>query len=386
MADGAPTLELPEHLERSLGRGHPWVYRDHVPRGASFADGSIVRVVTGAFSGWGIWDAKSAIAVRMLSAERRPDAAWVADKVRSAWQLRQELIPKRCSAFRWIFGEGDGLPGLTVDFYAGYAVIVSYAGALDALVPWLVDALAATTELAGIVRRREGGLELLRGREPPRELVIEEHGIVLHADLGAGQKTGLFLDHRENRRFCATLAPGREVLNLFSYTGAFSLYAALAGARSVVSVDSAAPALDAARENFRLNGLDPDAHEFVERDAFAFLERAGSQARRFDLVICDPPSFAHSRQQAAAALKAYARLNAMGLRVTRARGYYAAASCTSQVGHDAFVEVLSEAARRAKRRLQIVHDAGQAADHPVMAAHPEGRYLKFVVARVLEAR
>jgi 23S rRNA (cytosine1962-C5)-methyltransferase len=386
MAVPAPSLELPELLSKSLGRGHPWVYRDHVPRGTRLADGSLVRVVAGDFSAWGIWDASSAIAVRLLSATRRPDAAWVAERVRDAWALREAIRGQRTDAFRWIFGEGDGLPGISVDYYAGFAVIVTYADGLRTLLPWVVDALAATTELAGIAERREGKLELLRGRLPAPAHVIEEHGVKLRADLESGQKTGLFLDHRDNRRLVASLAPGRDVLNLFAYTGAFSIHAALAGARSVVSVDRAGSALAAARDNFVLNGLDPAAHELIEADVFAYLERANSQARRFELVICDPPSFARSKQQLPAALKAYARLNAAALRVSAPLAYYAAASCTAQLGHDAFLEMLAEAARRAKRRLQIIHDAGHAADHPVMAAHPEGRYLKFVVGRVLDAR
>ena len=263
--------------------------------------------------------------------------------------------------------------------------MLTYAQGLDALVPWVVEALASTTELSGIVQRKPAGLEVLAGRAPPRDLVVEEHGVRLRADLHSGQKTGLFLDHRDNRRFVASLAEGREVLNLFAYTGAFSLHAALGGAKSVTSVDAAGAALDAARDNFALNGVDPDLHELAESDAFEFLERANSAARRFDLVICDPPSFAKNKQQLPRALKAYTRLNAMGLRVTRPGGFYCAASCTAQVGHDAFVDSLAESARQAKRRLQIVHDAGHAIDHPVMAAHPEGRYLKFSATRVLSA-
>jgi 23S rRNA (cytosine1962-C5)-methyltransferase len=381
----APTLELPKLLAKSLGRGHPWVYRDHVPRAARLPDGSLVQVVAGEFSAWGIWDASSAIAVRILSTRRRPDAAWVAERVRAAWELREPVRAEHTTAFRWIFGEGDGLPGISVDYYAGFAVVVTYAAGLASLMPWLVDALNATAELSGIVERRDGELKLLSGRAPPAPLVVQEHGVRLRADLAAGQKTGLFLDHRDNRRFVATLAQHKTVLNLFCYTGAFSIHAALAGASVVLSVDRAGPALAAARENFTLNGVDPEAHEFVEADVFSFLERATSAARRFELVICDPPSFARSRQQLPDALKAYTRLNAAALRVTQPFGWYAAASCTAQLDHDAFVEMLSEAARRAKRRLQIVHDAGHAQDHPVMAAHPEGRYLKFVVMRVLRA-
>src|SRR5690606_4634751 len=156
------------------------------------------------------------------------------------------------------------------------------------------------------------------------------------------------------------------------------------GATHVTSVDIAAPALDAARDNFTLNGLDPDAHAFVAADVFRYLETLRAEGRRFDLVVCDPPSFAKSREHVRAALRAYVRLNAHGLAVTRPGGLYAAASCTAQVSPEAFRDALARAAARARVRFQILHDAAQALDHPVAVGHPEGRYLKFVLGRVLE--
>jgi 23S rRNA (cytosine1962-C5)-methyltransferase len=194
----------------------------------------------------------------------------------------------------------------------------------------------------------------------------------------------LFLDQRENRRFVGELARGKSVLNLFSYTGAFSLHAALAGAARVVSVDSAAGAMQAAKRGFELNGLDPDLHEFVVEDAFAYLDRLAQEKRRFDLVISDPPSFAKSRQQLPAAERAYLRLGTACINVTQPGGLYVASSCTGQVSPEAFKKLLASAARKARKRFQIVHDIGQPLDHPIFVGHPEGRYLKFVVGRVLQ--
>jgi 23S rRNA (cytosine1962-C5)-methyltransferase len=205
----------------------------------------------------------------------------------------------------------------------------------------------------------------------------------MHVDWYLGQKTGLFLDHRENRRFMGDLCAGKRVLNLFSYTGAFSLYAARAGATSVTSVDISQPAARAARGNFELNGIDPEPHEFVAEDVFEFLERARQASTKYDVVICDPPSFANSRDQQKNALRAYVSVNSAGLRVLEENGIYAGASCTAQVSPDAFRGVLAEAAVNAKRRFQIFHDAGHAPDHPIFAGHPEGRYLKFIVGRAL---
>ncbi|HEY4158778.1 MAG TPA: class I SAM-dependent rRNA methyltransferase [Polyangiaceae bacterium] len=383
-----PELELPGHLKRALAAGHPWVYRDHVPRSFRAPAGSWVRIRSGNFSAYALWDETSPIALRVFSEHAVPDAAWVAERVRRAKLLRDATLPADTSAFRLMFGEADGLPGATVDVYGQFAVILTYADALDAIVPWLSAALVSELAPHGVLRRSRDAdgaaprLELLAGRMPPRELTVSEHGHRMIADLYAGQKSGLFLDHRENRRYLAGLAAGKRVLNLFSYTGAFSLYSARAGASFVTSVDSAEPATLAAQRNFELNGLDPTQHEFITEDVFAFLERARRKNEKFELVICDPPSFARSHDQLKQALRAYVSLNSAALRVCEVGGIYAAASCTAQVSPEAFRGVLAEAACNAKRRFQIFHDAGHASDHPVLAGHPEGRYLKFMVGRV----
>ncbi|HWZ90757.1 MAG TPA: class I SAM-dependent rRNA methyltransferase, partial [Polyangiaceae bacterium] len=330
-----PTLELPAQLKRGLQAGHPWVYRDHVPRGFQAASGTWVKVRAGGYSAFALWDESSRIALRLFSEVRVPDEAWVHERVAQALALRKSVLDEQTSAYRLLYGEGDGVPGLTVDVYGSFAVIVTYADSLETVVPWVVRALAELLKPHGIVRRarvRDGEpprLEVLHGRLPPRDLIIGEHGVRMHVDLFLGQKTGLFLDHRENRRFLSTLCEKKRVLNLFSYTGAFSLYAARAGATSVTSVDMSQPAARAARANFELNGLDPDAHEFLSEDVFEFLERTRQAGTSYDVVICDPPSFANSREQLKNALRAYVSVNSAGLRVLTPSGIYAAASCTA---------------------------------------------------------
>ena len=384
-----PTLELPAQLKRGLQAGHPWVYRDHVPRGFQAASGTWVKIRAGGYAAFALWDETSRIALRLFSERQVPDAAWVRERLELALALRRSLLDEKTSAYRLLYGEGDGIPGLTVDVYGSFAVIVSYADSLEVVVPWIVRALTELLKLHGIVRRarvRDGEaprLEVLHGRLPPRDLIVAEHGLRMQVDLFLGQKTGLFLDHRDNRLFMANLCVGKRVLNLFSYTGAFSLYAARAGATSVTSVDMSQPAARAARANFELNGLDPEQHEFLSEDVFEFLERTRQSKKTYDVVICDPPSFANSREQLKNALRAYVSVNSAGLRVLEMSGIYAAASCTSQVSSDAFRGVLAEAAVNAKRRFQIFHDAAHAADHPISVGHPEGRYLKFIVGRAL---
>lgn len=382
---GPRELVLPSSLAAHLAAGHPWVYRDHVPRGFDAPSGTWVTVRAGTWSGVALWDRNSPIALRVFARAAAPDDALVARRLASAWELRAPLRERGVTAYRLLYGEADGLPGIVVDYYDGHCVLVTYADSLDVLVTPLVEALVKQVGARSVLRRHgPGQVRVLAGEAPPRELVITEHGgMRLLVDVFSGQKTGLFLDHRENRQFIGERAYGKDVLNLFAYTGGFSVAAALGGARSVVSVDSAAPASAASEANFRLNGLRSFPHEAVTRDVFDYLEEARQTGRDFDIVVCDPPSFAKSRSQLKAAEKAYRRLTALGFAVTRPGGLYAAASCTSQVSPEAFRQVLADACRKERVRFQILHDIGQPLDHPVLAAHPEGRYLKFVVGRVL---
>lgn len=377
-------LELPAALRSPLDRGHPWVYRNQVPRDPGVPSGTWVRVRCEGFSAVGVWDAQSPIAVRIFSRRQVPDAGWVAGRVAEAWAARASVRATPTTAYRWIYGEGDGLPGLVVDLYADYVVVRSYVESVEVLVPWLADALHAHTRLRGILWRRSGGVDdVLWGRPPPRDLVVEEHGLLFGADLRAGQKTGLYFDHRENRRYLAPWCQGRTVLDCFCYTGAFSLYAARAGATATTACDSAAGAVEAAQRNFALNALETAPHTFLVQDCFRLLEQYAAEGRHFDVVILDPPSLARDRGSRRTAQRAYVRLNQRAMQCVEPGGLLATASCTSQVSPVAFLEALAEAARQAGRRLMVLHHAGQPVDHPVPAHFPEGRYLKFVLGRVL---
>lgn len=359
-----------------------------MPASFDAPSGSWLRIRAGRFVGYGLWDATSPLAIRIYSRKGVPDKKWVFERVRDATAMRRRLRSTDTDAFRWIFGEGDGLPGIVVDRYGDYAVLVLDSDALEVLVPWVVDALWDTERLAGIVRRNRDAvnasmrLDVLRGRLPPADFIVSESGLRFRANLFAGQKTGLFLDQRDNRRFIEGVVEGRDVLNLFSYTGGFSVFACRGGATRVTSVDSSSAALAVARENFSLNGIDPDAHVFEVADAFDYLDRARKEGRRFDVVISDPPTFARNKKQLDAGLKAYTRLHAAALCV--ADVIYAAASCTTQIDLDAFRKTLAAGARKAGITYRVIHEAGHASDHPIAIGHPEGRYLKFVVGMVSE--
>ncbi|HEY7127023.1 MAG TPA: class I SAM-dependent rRNA methyltransferase [Ktedonobacterales bacterium] len=397
-----PEVVLPPALKGRLAAGHPWVYRNQIASLPAVPDGAWVRVRAGNFTSFGLWENTGQIAIRLFSPHGVPDAAWVLGQVRRAWELRAPLRDQDISAYRWIFGEADGLPGITVDLYSAFAVVQMYSAGVTILLPWLVEALRSVAPLRGIALRRreaeaaeggqvevervEGGkIEAVWGKLPPRDLVVQEYGLRFYANLFAGQKTGLFLDQRENRRFLESWCQDRTVLNCFSYTGAFSLYAARGGASSVTSCDSAPATAEAAAANFALNGFNPHNYAFVVEDCFALLARLAQEGQAFDLVILDPPSFAHTKKHIHAALRGYTRLHQLALRCVRPGGLLAAASCTSYVTPDLFRQTLSDAATSVDRRLLILHEAGQPLDHPVPAHFPEGRYLKFVLCAVEKA-
>ncbi|WP_456413994.1 class I SAM-dependent rRNA methyltransferase [Oceanithermus profundus] len=376
----APILRLDPSLETALASGHPWIYRNHLPP-HRLETGDWVRLVAGRAEAVGVYDAAGQVAVRLFARGRVPAAADLAARVEEAQALRRRWVPPETDAYRLLFGEGDFLPGLVADRYGRFLVVKAYSeGVRRAVLPAVVKALGRALRPRGIVLRNAEGLEPLYGEPPPPKLTVRERGLRFVADLHRGQKTGLFLDQRENRQKVRELAAGARVLNLFAYNGGFSVYALAGGAAFARSVDVSEGALADARENARLNGL-AERHEAVRADVFEFLN---AHEETYDLVVLDPPALAKKRAQLRSALRAYARLNALALRRVRPGGLLATASCTAQVSPTAFREALAEAARRAGVRTQIVHEAGHAPDHPLRPEFPEGRYLKFVVLRVLE--
>ncbi|HKO94738.1 MAG TPA: class I SAM-dependent methyltransferase, partial [Polyangiaceae bacterium] len=232
-------------------------------------------------------------------------------------------------------------------------------------------------------RRKSAEAELLFGEAPPRELVVRERGMRLIANLWEGQKTGLFLDHRESRARVRSLARGLDVLNLYGYTGGFSVAAGLGGASAVTTVDLAKPAIELAERTFAANDLDPAAHRALAEDVPEFLKQAAEQEQRYDLIVADPPNFAPSQAALAAALESYAALHAACLGLIASHGgLYLAASCSSHVRAHDFLDSLREGSRRARRVLSILEQNGAPFDHPRLLAFPEGDYLKVVLCRV----
>jgi 23S rRNA (cytosine1962-C5)-methyltransferase len=377
-------LRLVKPLRDRIRAGHPWIYDRALAPAKGLAVGELVTLCDerGPLA-CALVDPTSPLRARVLDLDPGAacDGRWAAGRAEAAARRRaRDPLLEACTGKRLVHGEADACPGLVVDLYADTAVVVLDGPAATAFWrPRLPDVLAGL-ERGGITiahawlrgeRGARGAGEALRG-DPPASIAIAEDDARFAVDVRAGQKTGFFLDQRDNRRTIRRHAADARVLNLFCYTGGFSLHAALGGARAVTSVDVAAPAIAALEGNLALSGLARDGHELVTADAFEFLATAAARGRTWDLVIVDPPSFAPSERAKPAALRAYARLASAALAVVEPGGRFALASCSSHVGEADLLGMLCTP------ELRLRAAAGAASDHPVLPAFPEGRYLKFL--------
>lgn len=379
MSEGpTATLHLGPAFASVLASRHPWIYRDALPR-HGLQGGELVRVEAGPEVAFGLYDAAGAIGVRLVTWGVAPHERWWEAAIERAVAARAPLREAGHTAYRLVFGEGDGLPGLVADRYGRHAVVELHAAALEGLLPRIAKALLRAARLKGVVRRVDGDLEVLAGEAPPPEVTVREHGLRFLANLREGQKTGLFLDHREHRRRIRDRAEGARVLNLFGYAGGFSVAALAGGAREAWTVDVAGPALRDADRNVAANALDPARHRAVEADVFALLPDLAAAGERFDLVILDPPSLARRKAQRARAVRAYRRLNAGAASLLAPGGVLATASCTAQVAPAAFEAAVRGGLEDAGVDLRLAERGRQPLDHPVLPTFPEGRYLKCLV-------
>ena len=399
---GPVKLELQKDLARHLRGGHPWIYKRAIERPPSgLPAGAVVDVLSGGkFVARGYYDPAGAVRVRVLTrdpAEAIGPLFW-RRRVATAVALRRAyVLSGETDCARLVHGEGDGLPGVVIDLYGRFAVLKLYSEGLAAHRAAIVDALRGEVALDGIYGRDEeiasagGDDELsdresppakgqpLWGAEPPQELIVREHGMRIAVDVRGGQKTGYFLDQRENRFALRRYARGRaRAANCFSYSGGFSVSAALGGAREVVSIDRDAAAIALARRNFELNGIDPARHGFVEGDVLEFLRGAEEP---YDLIVLDPPAFAKSQKAVPAALDGYASLHRAALSALAPGGILATASCSARVTAEEFAGAIREAALKTHSDLQLLEEKRQPPDHPALLAFPEGKYLKFFVFR-----
>jgi 23S rRNA (cytosine1962-C5)-methyltransferase len=385
-AQRSADARIADRVAQAVRQGHPWVFREALSGRVDAPSGAELRVVdaAGRFVARGLFEADSPIAFRAWTRDDRPvDSGLFRERIASAFALRDRLFGGGdTTAFRLLHGEGDRAPGVVVDRYEGVAVLRLDGAAVEARMSELVDAMWPALASRGVevlVRKQRGSaLETLRGGSAPGRVAVREHGMRFWVDLAEGQKTGAFLDQRDNRARVRSLSSGRRVLNLFSYAGGFSLAAALGGAREVTSVDIAAAAHKTAQESFRLAGIDPRPHRFVTADAFAWLASAEARSERFDLIVSDPPSFAPNERSVPRALRSYRELHRACARLLAPEGVFCAASCSSHVDAERFLSTLGDDAL-GEPALRVLELHGPPPDHPSIAAFPEGRYLKFVV-------
>lgn len=392
--EGKPVaLTLSRDLTRAVRRGHPWVFADALRErpAAPLGAPAVLLDKKGKAIARGYYDAEGPLAFRACvpDASVPVNAAWAEGQLRRAVGLRSRLFDGQTTGYRLVNGEGDGLPGLVVDRYDDTAVVRLDGPAAEAfwrdgegVAAWLARELGLNRVYQR--ERSRGGARgrALVGEEPSAPVAFREYGVPFAADVVAGQKTGFFFDQRENRRRIGGLSRGARVLNVFGYTGGFSVWAGVGGAREVTTVDLAAPAIAAAEANWALAGLPPTAHRGVAADAFAFLEAAAAAGECWDVVVLDPPSFAPRKTAAEAAVLAYTRIVTLGAAVVAPGGVLAAASCSSHVGAAEFLGACQDGVGGARRRAQLLDVAGQPPDHPAPLAAPELRYLKFVLMGV----
>lgn len=398
MTGTLPRVVLTQGRERPLLGGHPWVFSGAVHRLEGHPqDGDEIDVIAadGSFVARGLYNSKSQIRVRLFTWDpaERIDEAFLAVRLDHALAFRRLLgLMDPEGGCRLVFSEGDGLSGLVVDRYRDLLSVQLTSLALAGRCELILDLLEARLRPRGILLRtekgvlEEEGLEardgVLRGTAPEEPIPLVENGLTFLADLRTGQKTGYFLDQRENRRAVAELARGRRIADLFCYTGGFTLPFLRAGAASVVGVDTSATALDLALRNARANGLDDGRVSFEAVDAFRWLEGSAQAGEGFGMIVLDPPRFARSTRGVSGALRGYRRLNELAVRCLDPGGILVTCSCTGRVSREQFESVLADVAAGTRRRIRILESRGQAADHPVSPNCPETAYLKCLVCTV----
>jgi 23S rRNA (cytosine1962-C5)-methyltransferase len=392
----AATVYLKRGRANPLWQGHPWVYSGAVAREeGSYEAGDVVDVsdAEGRYIGRGFVNPRSQIRVRMVTTrDEAVDEKLIARRIKEAIGLRARLLlpSAETNAYRLVNSEGDGLPGLVVDVYGDVCAVQFTALGMKRREAEVYDAIAQLLSPRAIVEVSAGGFAQVEGFASATRTVrgedaavaavrCRENGVELEVDPLHGQKTGMFLDQRDNRRRLASLAKDARVLDMYTYSGGFALNALKAGAQHATCVDASGRALERVRAHAELNGL--AQIETVEADAFRFLEAV--KPRSYDIVVLDPPKFARARKDLEAALKGYQRLNALGMNACADGALLATCSCSQLVDQESFERVIAGAAKDAGRRVQLLEVASQGADHPVPPAFPEGRYLKFVLCRVV---
>ena len=396
MTSSMQAVHLKPGREKSLLRRHPWVFSGAIDRVQGDPEGGATVAVIGADGRWlatAAYSPRSQIRARVWAWMRETaiDAAFFRDRVHAALALRAEFATGAGEGRRLVHGEADGLPGVVADRYGGIVVLQLTSAGAERWRDAIVDALAAATGCSQVYERSDVEIRALEGLDartgplmgamPAAPVQISEHGVRYLVDVVAGQKTGFYLDQRENRARIRGMARDRTVLNGFCYTGGFTFAALAGGASSVLSVDSSGPAIAIGRQIEALNGIERGRAEWREADVFQTLRDLRDQGRRFGLIVLDPPKFAPTAAHAEKAARAYKDINLWALRLLEPNGCLATFSCSGGVGADLFQKIVAGAAQDAGVDARIITRFHAATDHPVLLSFPEGEYLKGLMLR-----
>jgi 23S rRNA (cytosine1962-C5)-methyltransferase len=376
---------------KRIRQGHLWVYRSDVREASDGAGGAIVRVVdeAGNFVGQAFYSDRSEIALRFLTThEEAIDHEWWRTRLRQCAE-RRATISRETNAYRLVYSEGDLLPSLIVDVYDNVLVLQTLSQGTDQLKSLFVELLVEQFNPRAVIERNDArvrefeGLELRSGvlyGDRPEEIEINQHGVRLLVSPLGGQKTGAFLDQRENYQAAQRVAHG-QALDCFTFNGGFALHIA-SSCENVLAIDISGDAITAARRNAELNGA--DNIEFRTANVFDALREMESGGERFDTIILDPPAFARNRTTVKSAARGYKEINLRALKLLKTGGVLVTCSCSYHMSEELFLDIIADAALDARRRVQIIEKRGQSTDHPVLLGVPETHYLKCVIARVVE--
>lgn len=389
-------IKVKPAAERAIKQGHPWVFEDAIVKQSTTGTFGDLAVIydkkKNKFLAVGLYDPDSPIRIKILQANTpaRVNQAWFEDKLKQAHAIRQPLIDDGATGYRLVYGESDHFPGLILDRYADTLVMKIYTLAWFPHIETLIAALQNTLSFDRLVLRLSRGLQsnpyglydgqILVGDPITAPITFVENNLSLQADVIHGHKTGFFFDQRDNRQRVRELANNRSVLDIFSYVGAFTVYALAGGATSVTALDISHPAMDALQANVRLNKYDMNQVEAIVADAFDGMKQLGQQGKQYNLVIVDPPSFAKSQAEIDRALSSYQRLVKLALPLVAPDGILMMASCSSRIKPDTFFNLIINTANQAGYGLDIIDKTGHALDHPI--GFPEAEYLKAMFTQV----
>ncbi|MEF9953157.1 MAG: class I SAM-dependent rRNA methyltransferase [Clostridium sp.] len=386
-------IYLKSNIRKRVEKGHPWVYSNEIDKvEGEYENGDIVGVYNpkGKFLGKGYINDNSMIRVRIMTRDMKEEINrdFFKKRITDAWEYRKKVVDT--SSCRVIFGEADGLPGIIVDKFNDYLSIQTLTLGIDQYKDIIVELLVEIINPVGIYERNDNNVRELEGLEQSKgflygefdtNTIINENGIKMMVDIKDGQKTGYFLDQRENRLALKDIVKDAEVLDCFCHTGPFGIHAAYFGAEKVTAIDISQHAIDTAKENAKLNGLE-DKIDFVCVNAFDKLREYQEEGKKFDVVILDPPAFTKSAKKIKSAYKGYKEINLRGMKLVKPGGFLVTASCSHYMYPEIFREMLQEAARDARKVIREVEVKTQAKDHPFMWNYEESLYLKCFILNV----